>query len=544
MNGNLLGLFWDCIIEELRDVLLPVFVTFITLAGLLTVLVLSLMAVSGCGPSLKDFPRVLIHNDSAVIVVPETKDPKAKLYYISRQDDKWDLRQTIDLTPHLDGWFCNLFSYSETFDRQGDEETKQVHAIAMNDRWLAISVCEKRPHNNPRDKSLMKQNGVLLFTKMGGMWGFHSKLVPQNSLWDVNVTTIPFIALTDNDQLLIASPWHLEGERVGALYCYQLNIDSEPVLSQTLLPPKEQFREFIDSIANAKYGISATGFATEFFIAGDLLLICDQMLPLLREPTKNDMYSSSKDMFVYESVNGNWEYRFCYRDVLGKDDKNGDLYYDYASRRGHYIFSNGSLFSYVGERDFGKNEMTYEILKLKYADGKVLDVSTDSLVTQDDDAAPMLQLPDTYILKWLGHYERFALTPPSDDQDGHFTAPKWTVFDSDERTYNLVADTLKKEYYYSTYYKGEKMIKEKKNTYENVEDIPIVKQSIDKNRIITSYAFPHCYDDDYPTLQDAEVWAGVNIYEIDPETGPKRVFRMTTSHNRDLEVVPVSEEHP
>ena len=72
----------------------------------------------------------------------------------------------------------------------------------------------------------------------------------------------------------------------------------------------------------------------------------------------------------------------------------------------------------------------------------------------------------------------------------------------------------------------------------------IVKHSIDKNRIITSYAFPHCYDDDYPTLQDAEVWAGVNIYEIDPETGPKRVFRMTTSHNRDLEVVPVSEEHP
>jgi hypothetical protein len=36
----------------------------------------------------------------------------------------------------------------------------------------------------------------------------------------------------------------------------------------------------------------------------------------------------------------------------------------------------------------------------------------------------------------------------------------------------------------------------------------------------------------------------VNIYEIDPETGPKKVFRMTASRNRDLEVVPVSEEHP
>ncbi|MBR2585012.1 MAG: hypothetical protein IKE64_06225, partial [Thermoguttaceae bacterium] len=194
MNGNFLGLIGDCIIEELRDVLLPVFVTFISLAGLLTVLVLFLMAVSGCGPSLKDFPRVLIHNDSAVIVVPETKDPKATLYYVSRQDDKWDLRQTIDLTPYLDGWFCNFFCFDATYDRQGDEEKKQVHAIAMNDRWLAISVCEKRPHNEPRDKSLMKQYGVLLFAKMGGMWGYHSKLVPQNSLWDVNVTVIPFIA--------------------------------------------------------------------------------------------------------------------------------------------------------------------------------------------------------------------------------------------------------------------------------------------------------------------------------------------------------------
>ena len=539
MIGRFLGFIRYCITHELR-------VDMVTLG--VCVAFLSLVALSGCGTSLKDYPRVLIRGDSAVIVVPETRDPKAKLYYVSRQNDKWDLRQTIDLTPHLDGWFCNLYSYYETTDRQGDEETNQVHAMAMNDRWLAIAICEKLPRNSvPR--SLMKKYGVLLFIKTGGIWSFHSKLVPKNFLWDVNMSPIPFIALTNDDQLLIANPWHSEAERVGALYCYRLNMDSEPVLSQTLLPPKEQFREFIDS--SAKYGISATGFATNFFIAGDLLLICDQMLPLLREPTKNDMYSSSKDMFVYESVNGNWEYRFCYRDVLGKDNESEMLDYDYASRRGHYIFSNGYLFSYVGERNFyvgernfGKNEMMYEILKLKYADGKVQDVSTDSLVTQDDDAAPMLQLPDTYILKWLGHYERFALTPPSGDQDSHFTAPKWIVFDSDERTYNLVADMLKKKYYYSTYYKGEKVVTEKMNVYENTEAIPIIQQSIDKNRIITSYAFTYCYDDDYPTLQAAEVWAGVNIYEIDPETGPKRVFRMTTSRNRDLEVVPVSEEHP
>ena len=486
----------------------------------------------------KEAPRVIIHRDDAVVLVPSTFEPQATLYCLSKIDGQWGLRQTIDLTPYLDGWFCNFFCFGETFDRQGDEETKQVHAIAMNDRWLAISVCEKLPHFDPRDKSLMKQYGVLLFTKMGGKWGFHSKLVPQNSLWDVNVTVIPFIALTDDDQLLIASPWHLEGERVGALYCYQLNIDSEPILSQTILPPKDQFRHFIDS--SAKYGISETGFATKFFIAGDLLLICDQMLPLLREPTKNDSFTSSKDMFVYEYVNGSWEYRFCYRDTLGKDDEGERLYYDYASRMGHYTFSNGYLFSYVGKKDFDKNAMTYEILKIKYSDGKVQDVSTDSLVTQDDDKAPMLQLPDTYILKWLGHYERFAVTPPSGDQDGHFTAPKWTVFDSDERTYSLVVKMLKKQHLLVK--AGNKLVKVKMNSYKNAKTIPIVKQSIDKNRIITSYAFPHCYDDDYPTLQAAEVWAGVNIYEIDPETGPKRVFRMTTSHNRDLEAAPVSGE--
>ena len=170
----------------------------------------------------KEAPRVIIHRDDAAVLVPSTLKPQATLYCLSKIDGQWGLRQTIDLTPYLDGWFCNFFCFGEIFDRQGDEETKQVHAIAMNDRWLAISVCEKLPHFDPRDKSLMKQYGVLLFTKMGGKWGFHSKLVPQNSLWDVNVTVIPFIALTDDDQLLIASPWHLEGERVGALNCYQV----------------------------------------------------------------------------------------------------------------------------------------------------------------------------------------------------------------------------------------------------------------------------------------------------------------------------------
>ena len=546
MNGRFLGFIgfcfkhvlsfiWWCINHDLRYLL-----------GTLAVVcaLISFVCLPGCKgePSLKDYPRVLICGDSAVIVVPETRDPKAKLYYVSRQEDKWDLRQTIDLTPFLDGWFCNFYCFSETFDRQGDELTKQVHAIAMNDHWLTIAVCEKLPHCDPWGKSLMKKYGVLLFTKVGGMWSFHSKLVPQNSHWDVNVTTIPFIALTDNDQLLIANPWHLERERVGALYCYQLNFDSEPILSQTILPPNDQFHHFIDRLA--KNGISEACFATMFFISRDLLLVCDRMLPILREPAKDDMFTSSKDMFVYEFVNGSWEYRFCYRDLLGKDDDGEKLYYDYASKMGHYTFSNCYLFSYVGQKELDKNAMVYTILKLKYIDGKVHDLSTDSLVTQDDDTAPMLQLPDTYFLKWLGHYERFALTPPSVDHDGHFIPPKWTVFDSDERTYNLVADALKKEYFSSRYYDGKKTVTKRKNVYENMKDIPIVKQSIDKNRIITSYAFPHCYDDDYPTLQDAEVWAGVNIYEIDPETGPKRVFRMTTSHNRDLEVVPVSEEQP
>ena len=514
-----------------------------TVVGFLATL--SPMSLVGCETSLKDFPRVLIRGDSAVIVVHETRDPKAILYYVSRQDETWDLRQTIDLTPYLDGWYCHFPSYVACVDRQGDELTNQIHSIAMNDHWLVICICECNTMFRSKGKSSMKQCGVLLFTKTGETWSFLSELVPENYLYDTASYNIPFIDLTDDDKLLIANPWHLEGERVGALYCYHLSNDSEPILCQTILPPKDQFYSFIDRVN--KGGFFETGFATHFFLAGDFLLIPDETLPLLREPTKSDSYTPSKDMFVYEYVNGSWEYRFCYRDILGKDDEGEKLYYDY--RMWHYTFSNACLYSYVGKKDFKKKAMVYEILKLKYADGKVQDVSTDSLVTdsletQDEDTAPMLQLPDTYLLKWLGHYERFALTPPSDDQDGHFTVPKWTVFDSDERTYNLVADMLKNQHFLDIDRVGNKLVKVKKNSYKYAIAIPIVKHSIDKNRIITSYAFPHCYDDDYPTLQDAEVWAGVNIYEIDPETGPKRVFRMTTSHNRDLEVVPVSEEHP
>ena len=146
MNGRFLGFIGFCFKQVLSFTWWCLNHDLHFLLGTLAVVcaLISFVRLPGCKgeSSLKDYPRVLIRGDSAVIVVPETEDPKAKLYYVSCQNDKWDLRQTIDLTPYLDGWFCNLFSYSATFDRQGDEETNQVHAIAMNDRWLAIAVCE------------------------------------------------------------------------------------------------------------------------------------------------------------------------------------------------------------------------------------------------------------------------------------------------------------------------------------------------------------------------------------------------------------------
>ena len=42
-------------------------------------------------------------------------------------------------------------------------------------------------------------------------------------------------------------------------------------------------------------------------------------------------------------------------------------------------------------------------------------------------------------------------------------------------------------------------------------------------------------------MQSADVWGGVNIYEIDSETGPKRVFSLKTGHLDELKPVPVGE---
>ncbi|MBR5759821.1 MAG: hypothetical protein IKX88_14620, partial [Thermoguttaceae bacterium] len=43
-------------------------------------------------------------------------------------------------------------------------------------------------------------------------------------------------------------------------------------------------------------------------------------------------------------------------------------------------------------------------------------------------------------------------------------------------------------------------------------------------------------------MQKAEVWGGVNIYEIDPEKGPIKKFALTTRNLEELKEVPLNAE--
>ena len=73
--------------------------------------------------------------------------------------------------------------------------------------------------------------------------------------------------------------------------------------------------------------------------------------------------------------------------------------------------------------------------------------------------------------------------------------------------------------------------------------IPVVDYAISGTTLVTSYSFRHCYYRNNP-MQKAEVWGGVNIYEIDPEKGPVKKFALTTRNLEELKEVPLNAETP
>ena len=151
-----------------------------------------------------------------------------------------------------------------------------------------------------------------------------------------------------------------------------------------------------------------------------------------------------------------------------------------------------------------------------------------------------VQSPWSYNVVWRDKMQLLGVVKPSEDGKIRFVEPDWFFRDADPVTLQKM-----REYYsFADYYHSRNVDYLKKDGYESYYDyadyIPLVDYSICGSTLVTSYTFDQCYFKGHP-LQSADVWGGVNIYEIDSETGPKRVFSLKTGHLDELKPVPVDE---
>ena len=122
--------------------------------------------------------------------------------------------------------------------------------------------------------------------------------------------------------------------------------------------------------------------------------------------------------------------------------------------------------------------------------------------------------------------------------------PDWLFDDADPVTSEKMCS------YYKTigrpYFEGPNLVITRageKSFYELTDYIPKIDHSLCNQTLVTTYMFDECYFE-YSPLQQAEVWAGVNVYEIDPVGGPKRVFALTTRNAEEMKVAPVANPEP
>ncbi|MGI6402193.1 MAG: hypothetical protein ACOX0A_08815 [Thermoguttaceae bacterium] len=132
---------------------------------------------------------------------------------------------------------------------------------------------------------------------------------------------------------------------------------------------------------------------------------------------------------------------------------------------------------------------------------------------------------------------RIGVVKPSADGKMRITEPDWLFADANPETARKMCS------YYKNIGEYRRMPANPDDSalisyYDVTDYIPSIDYYLHNKTLATTFVFDECYVDDSP-VQSADVWAGVNIYEIDPEKGPQRVFAMTTQKDEDLKVAPV-----
>ena len=469
---------------------------------------------------LHDGLQVKCHENDALVLRSSLFVSNGAVLYLTKKDGEWQIAQTINLGPYLDGWHAVPVSYSHR-----EFCDLNVRTFDYNDRWLCILI--RKTHAGESSSSHdERQSRVLIFEKDADQWRYRSTLGKD----DVYLTDSR-IALSGND-LFVCDVIRKTDASVGVVYCYELS-ENEPVFKQEILPPESNVaildgREAIQD----KYP-SPGMIGPELYVSNDRLIVdwCDQVTDEARK--KSDAFRATKGIVrdpriikarrsnpaLYQLIDGKWQYvdsfltkvpentmLFCENDPIGSATR-----VDFEKDR--FVFYNTDL-NYVSVFPFKDGKI-----------GKMQSKSAPSRINAPKKTG--FRTTSGYYVYLLNEHERLGIVKPSPDDVVHFAEPDWIIEDADPETCQMTLDFYKKAGASTSGY------------------VPESDYALCGSTLVTSYVFDECYIGDADPsrsvknpLPSAKVWEGVNIYEIDPEKGPKRVFAMTSRNMEPLKPEP------
>ena len=453
------------------------------------------IALNGKTTMLRDDLQLVCRGNDALVLASSYFVSNGKIYYLKETNGAWGVAQIIDLAPHLNGWHTLHLS-----DVDKERLDYNSNWISYNDHWLAITT--RKVSDGHLSRSLKDYRGrVIIFKKVDGTWKHYYTLKSGEIFIYAQC-----VAVTDFDQLIVSDPFKKTETTLGVVRCFDLK-GEKPRLVQEIYPPK-------DNIAGS--GPNSRRFGNFFSASGDRLMI---------NVVYEELACVQFDLMLYQFTDGEWKYSCSFLDKVPQD------IFDARDR---------APLNNLNSVDFEEDGVTIHkpgfSIRFKSTNGAyAYEQSCFDNLTPLEELLPAQTLTN-YSLAWLGKRDQFGLTKPSADGVIRFAEPDWIVEDADPETNRLVSDYYR--YDFNTRYAAAHGYK---SFYDFTKYVPSVDYALCGETLITSYFFPDCYFTGNP-MQKADVWGGVNIYKIDPTTGPKKVFALTTRNLEELKPVPVTEE--
>ena len=426
--------------------------------------------------------QVFCRENDAVVLASSGFVSTGKIYWLVKENGEWKLAQILDLKPYLKS--RHTVHLLED-DKLGGARNR---SLQYNDRWLVVGLNRHSAGN--MEKNFRDGKGAaLIFKNENGRWNFH---------YDVTELS-PFLgrkglALIEDELFALATSPDLNDKKKRVGRVRRLDLSA----------PQPVWCEDVASASDSKlwpWNVYATGER----LAVDYV---DVMSFYRRD---GDAWKLSERIPSYDKVNEITENEIVFVD------------FDETKKRKTYRYV------WANER--------WTLAQTENRPNEAYPVGNEPRLCR--------QLPGRYSLCWQGKGERFGVAKPSPDDMLHYVEPRWLIEDADPETYRLVSDYYKHEIYgnYSEA-KADVVRYAKTHGYDSFYDfldyIPSVDYAISGNTLVTSHMFLDCWFPGDP-MAKAGVWAGVNIYEIDPVTGPKKVFALTTRNFEDLKPVAVGD---